>query len=571
MSVLLIVLNNLKSEYDLKIEQLNFSIRNEKKFYLKNSIDRTIFEIESEKSFLLDTLNVKIDLVMESLKHLVLEHPNALENLNVFLKNQFIHPIKAVVKNTRDNKIIYHSRNGEDSNIPLKIIKDKKIDKYKISLFIAKSDFDDLIKKRIKYRLRNILLPDDGYIWINQVINYEGGERYAFRFVHPNLPQTEGSYLSTSTKDIKGNLPYLEELEGVKKDGEVFIEYYFKKKNQEKIGHKMSFAKLYKEYNWIIATGVYLDDVNELVKKESQRMEKSYSSQITKIIIVIVFGLLLAFFILVFFEKQILKLLKLHETEVDNYTQELIREKEKSQQAYQAKSNFLATMSHEVRNPLTSIMGFGQMILANTQDSQVADYADIIIKSSNNVLILLNDLLDVSKIESGLMELEPVKMNVFKFFNEIQQLFQLQFLERSLEMIIQIDDDFAECILMDENRLRQVLINLIGNSLKFTEKGGIKLKASIVSSSIDEINFMIIVEDTGIGIKEEHLVNIFKSFGQVPGQNKKYGGTGLGLTICKTLIEMMGGAIKVDSKYGKGTRFELFLTTSKCVSENCEK
>jgi PAS domain S-box-containing protein len=135
---------------------------------------------------------------------------------------------------------------------------------------------EEAIKERLRSRIRAIRLKDNGYIWVNAVLNYDGGDTYAYRFVHPNLPQTEGTMLSTNTRDVKGNLPYLTELEGVKRDGELFFDYWFKKMDSEVIQHKLTFAKLYKPYDWIVATGVYLDDIDALVQSGKSRWEKRY-------------------------------------------------------------------------------------------------------------------------------------------------------------------------------------------------------------------------------------------------------------------------------------------------------
>ncbi len=130
---------------------------------------------------------------------------------------------------------------------------------------------EEAIKEKLRERIRSIRLKDNGYLWINAILNYAGGDNYAYRFVHPNLPETEGMMLSTRMQDIKGNFPYLEELEGVKKDGELFFDYWFKKMDSDEIQHKLTYARLYQPYDWIVATGVYLDDVDALVQSGATR------------------------------------------------------------------------------------------------------------------------------------------------------------------------------------------------------------------------------------------------------------------------------------------------------------
>lgn len=188
---------------------------------------------------------------------------------------------------------------------------------------LSEETLQSLVKAELQSRIRNMRLVDNGYFWINQIINYDGGDRYAIRLVHPNLPETEGSWLSTNTTDIKGNKPYEMELEGVKQHGEIFIEYYFKKMTSDIIAHKMAYAKLYKPYDWVVATGVYLDDVDALIAHKTQQMEQTYSSQIRMAISISLTAIFLAAAATFQFEKYILRLISNYEATIDNYTTSL--------------------------------------------------------------------------------------------------------------------------------------------------------------------------------------------------------------------------------------------------------
>lgn len=182
---------------------------------------------------------------------------------------------------------------------------------------------EDICLERIVGTIRGMRLIDDGYIWINQIENYEGGDNYAIRRVHPNLPHTEGMWLSTNTTDINGNRPYEEELEGIKKNGELFFEYYFKKMHSDAIAHKMSFAKLYKPYNWVVATGIYLDDLDRLIDDEKQKMQASYDIH-RMVAFAVSFPVILFSFLIIFtFEKHMTKLLSAYEGEICAYTDTL--------------------------------------------------------------------------------------------------------------------------------------------------------------------------------------------------------------------------------------------------------
>lgn len=172
---------------------------------------------------------------------------------------------------------------------------------------VSKSYIDEIVKEEIGDLIKSRNFSNDSYIWVNEVINYEGGKDYAIRRIHPNLSDTEGMYLSTDMKDIKGNLPYLEELEGIKKDGEIFITYYFKKLNSSKISEKISYAKLYKDYDWIIAMGVHLDDIDAYTAKVNSEISFSASESILRLLRYILIVLLIGFIILYILEKKHLR------------------------------------------------------------------------------------------------------------------------------------------------------------------------------------------------------------------------------------------------------------------------
>lgn len=198
---------------------------------------------------------------------------------------------------------------------------------------LSQNQIDRISIKRISNSIRDLRLIDDGYVWVNRIIDYQGGERYAIRQIHPNLPHTEGEYLSTKATDIKGNTPYLTELEGVRTKGEIFFDYYFKKMDSEKIAHKLTYAKLYKPWNWVVATGVYLDDVDELVHIETGKMRETLINQIIYTFIVVVFVFILSIVILVSFEKKIRNLILAYEDRIRIYTERLIGEKLKTEKA----------------------------------------------------------------------------------------------------------------------------------------------------------------------------------------------------------------------------------------------
>jgi PAS domain S-box-containing protein len=224
-----------------------------------------------------------------------------------------------------------------------------------------------------------------------------------------------------------------------------------------------------------------------------------------------------------------------------------------------AKSEFLANMSHEIRTPMNAIIGFSDLLSKIVKESLAKNYLESIRSSSKTLLTLINDILDLSKIEAGKFELQYEFIDADAFFNEIRVLFENKINESGIEFIISIPDDLPRGLFIDEIRLRQILVNLLGNAIKFTNEGFVKLFVEFEShtsrkSSEVFVDLTMKVEDTGIGMSENYQEKIFESFSQQEGQSvKKYGGTGLGLSITKKLVELMKGEISIRSKINKGT------------------
>ena len=236
--------------------------------------------------------------------------------------------------------------------------------------------------------------------------------------------------------------------------------------------------------------------------------------------------------------------------------------KEKADSANRAKSEFLANMSHEIRTPMNAVIGFSDILASKITDKQHKKYLNSIQTAGKSLLTLINDILDLSKIEAGRLDIQYEPVNPQIIFTELQQIFSLKMAEKNLEFIVDIDKSLPSALFLDETRLRQVLLNLIGNAVKFTDSGYIKLcaKKMYVDDVHSKIDLILAVEDSGIGVLADQQKLIFESFRQQDGQsNRKYGGTGLGLAITKRLVKMMNGNIYVESSSGKGSRFEITL------------
>lgn len=242
-----------------------------------------------------------------------------------------------------------------------------------------------------------------------------------------------------------------------------------------------------------------------------------------------------------------------------------------AEMASKAKSEFLAHMSHEIRTPMNAILGFTELLQQKISDPTHVKYLQAISSGGKALLGIINDILDLSKIEAGKMELHFHSVNLHALLNEVAQIFKHRTEEKQIEFLLEIDPAVPRALVLDDIRMRQILINLVGNAVKFTDQGFVKLIVKRYDKVLkdSETDLIFIVEDTGIGIPQDQIDLIFQAFEQQKNQDlNKYGGTGLGLTITSRLVSMMGGNITVESNLNKGSKFIVSLSNIQIADDN---
>lgn len=247
-------------------------------------------------------------------------------------------------------------------------------------------------------------------------------------------------------------------------------------------------------------------------------------------------------------------------TEKKRIEEEIIKAKEQAEKAYRSKSQFLSNMSHEIRTPLHAILGFTEILNSKIEDEKLKHYVATIQSAGKNLHALINDVLDIAKIEAGMITLHPESVILTQIKNELYSLFKLKAAEKELKLSVNLGAQLPSAVLIDELRLRQILLNLVSNAIKFTSKGNVSVTIDAENLTTASCTLLLSVEDTGKGIEQDRLSEIFEDFTQEnEGISQSYGGTGLGLSITSKLVKLFNGTISVTSEVGKGSTFRVSI------------
>uniref|UniRef100_UPI0040564EBA cache domain-containing protein n=1 Tax=Candidatus Electrothrix sp. TaxID=2170559 RepID=UPI0040564EBA len=432
--------------------------------------------------------------------------------------------------------------------------------------YIGTGDYQVEVERDAKQHVTNVInqhasRTDNEYMFILDLRSMKGGKKFATMLVNPNQPDPMNNLFNEEFQGTQGEKFREKFLSGLKEHGEVFVKYKDQKPGTNEIRPKMSYFKLYPKWSWIIARGFYFDELVAQIDRIKEQHKKLFREKIRISLAIFCFILLGALCISLLFSHKVRTLFLSYRQRLEKSNRELTKAMDKAHAATVAKSEFLANMSHEIRTPMNGIINLSELALETELTDKQADYMKKILVSSKGLLEIINDILDFSKIEAGMLTIEKVFFDLPDLFDKLMLMFTEQSQQKNLQLTLDLPPDLPVNVIGDPVRLYQVLSNLIGNAIKFTEHGAVVIQAKVTQRKIERAVIQFTVSDTGIGIAEDKISLLFESFTQADNSTaRKYGGTGLGLTICKRLVSLMGGKLSVESEVGKGSSFSFSLS-----------
>ena len=403
-------------------------------------------------------------------------------------------------------------------------------------------------KKAVEKFLREIFysanLEDESYMWVQEIKNYNGGDDYAVRLIHPNLRDTEGLLLSTNSDDGVGNFPFKRELEGINKKGFVFFTYQFQTMNSDSKTMKITYSSLYKDFDWTISRGITLRKIDESVSQDLAQ----YRHIIFIIFFIYVFGVII----------------------IVMYALALTEKSEELGTANKSKSMFLFNMSHDIRTPMNAVIGFTTLALKDVSNAvKVKDYLTKVKTSSEYMMTILNDILEMARIENGKLDIESAPVNLLEGTENIKTILGEMAESKKIKLEL-IDNIEHPVVYSDKLHIMQITLNLLSNSIKYTTEGGhvSRVWTETPSDKPGWANYTAIVRDNGIGMAPEFVEKIFDIFERERTDSTAgVQGTGLGMSIVKRLVDAMNGKIEIKSEKNKGTEISVTIPM-KIVEEN---
>lgn len=403
-------------------------------------------------------------------------------------------------------------------------------------------------KKAVEKFLREIFysanLEDESYMWVQEIKNYNGGDDYAVRLIHPNLRDTEGLLLSTNSDDGVGNFPFKRELEGINKKGFVFFTYQFQTMNSDSKTMKITYSSLYKDFDWTISRGITLRKIDESVSQ----VLAQYRHIIFIIFFIYVFGVII----------------------IMMYALALTEKSEELGTANKSKSMFLFNMSHDIRTPMNAVIGFTTLALKDVSNAaKVKDYLTKVKTSSEYMMTILNDILEMARIENGKLDIESAPVNLLEGTENIKTILGEMAESKKIKLEL-IDNIEHPVVYSDKLHIMQITLNLLSNSIKYTTEGGhvSRVWTETPSDKPGWANYTAIVRDNGIGMAPEFVEKIFDIFERErTDATTGVQGTGLGMSIVKRLVDAMNGKIEIKSEQNKGTEISVTIPM-KIVEEN---